>query len=288
MLGLSQIRYGPNKIRISGILQPVLDGVKLLLKETFFLKIAQRSLFLIGPLLLIFIFLSVWGAILSWGNSGLVLAHFSALLFFIILGLGPYAIVFVGWARTSPFSKLGSLRGMLQRLSFEVAIVLVLFLPLFFFKTLVLRNENRLGLEIRVWAVFWLFLVLVESNRAPFDLLEGERELISGFNIEMGRISFVFIFLSEYGILIALRLLATIGISGTLNYLSVLGVVLTLYVRRCYPRVRYDTLMGVIWHRILPISLIGAIFFLFLKLETSVLAITDFQSVGKLLSLRNT
>jgi len=111
----------------------------------------------------------------------------------------------------------------------------------------------------------WLFLVLIESNRAPFDLLEGERELIRGFNIEIGGVPFVFIFLREYGTLIALRFVVAIGISGRLMFYSTVGVIRTLYVRRCYPRVRYDTLIGAIWHRVLPIRLVGAISTLFVK-----------------------
>jgi len=97
------MRYGPNKMRFLGLLQPILDGVKLLVKEIYYLRAAQGSLFFLGPLLLIVVFLVVWRCVLPWGSVGTVLMHSTALLFFVILGVSPYAIVFIGWASTSPF-----------------------------------------------------------------------------------------------------------------------------------------------------------------------------------------
>nr|YP_009346424.1 NADH dehydrogenase subunit 1 [Longidorus vineacola]AOT84235.1 NADH dehydrogenase subunit 1 [Longidorus vineacola] len=256
LLGLSQIRLGPNKLILLGVLQPVLDGLKLLLKETLHMLLAQSFLLAIGPMIVLLIFFIILGLLLPWAGSGVLMNHYSFLLLFVVLGLGTYSIMVIGWASTSPFSKMGSLRSMLQSLSFEVALVLVFFFPLFLFSSLSMKNEMEGGIELFPWALTWVFLVLMESNRAPFDLLEGESELISGFNIEMSSTLFVFIFLSEYGTLMALGVLTSIGLQGGLSMASMSAVVISLFIRSCYPRVRYDVLMSMMWQAILPLSLV--------------------------------
>jgi NADH:ubiquinone oxidoreductase subunit H len=146
---------------------------------------------------------------------------------------------------------------MSQRLSFEVALILRFFVIIIQYKTITLRviRESNLLLEWNIiWAVLWFVLSLIETNRAPFDLLEGERELIRGFNIELGRVLFVFLFLREYGIIIILMLFMSIS-TISLSVSSIFFVCLLLFIRRCFPRVRYDIMMRIMWLVILPLTI---------------------------------
>jgi NADH:ubiquinone oxidoreductase subunit H len=273
ILGLAQIRLGPNKITNRGYFQPLVDGVKLLFKEFYHVKITQRFLFLLGPMLLLRTFLLTWGLILPWGLSRNLRAHYLVIILFLTIGVSPYAVILTGWSSTSPFSKLGRLRGMLQRLSFEVALVLVMFVLLFLYASLAVRNENLLRVELILWAILWGFLVLLERNRSPFDLLEAERELIRGFNVEARSPPFIFIFLREYGMLLTLGLITPSLILGTptLNpWLSGRVVGGALFMRRCFPRMRYDSLMRVMWQGVLPLALVAVAILAMGKLEGGV------------------
>jgi NADH-quinone oxidoreductase subunit H len=246
---------GPSVVRFFGVLQPVLDGVKLLLKDIINTFLAQIVLLWSRASLILMLFLTILIYVLPWGHSGALLMHYPIIILFVILGLGTYAVMLLGWSFTSPFSKLGGLRGMLQRLSFEVALILVLMVPISFSVALAVTRAPKLGLEMVLWGVLWLSLCLIERNRAPFDLLEGERELIRGFNIEVSSAPFVFVFLREYGILFSLGALLRLGLLIEISILVVLSILTLLFIRRCFPRIRYDTLMGLTWQRVLPLGL---------------------------------
>jgi NADH:ubiquinone oxidoreductase subunit H len=255
-LGLRQIRLGPNKVSFNGTLQPVADGVKLLTKQFIKSGLRQRFLFLVSPTLLLRLFLVTWRIVLLWVGNNLS-GQFSVLLFFSVLGCGTYAVILTGWVIISSFAKLGRLRGILQRLSYEVALILVFLLPLLLIRTLSVSLRGLGAYELLLlWCVLWLLLSIIETNRAPFDLLEGERELISGFNIEIGSLIFVFLFLSEYGMIVVISGMLVLIRRGSL----LLGVFffrrVILLARSCYPRVRYDTLMRRIWQCLLPISVV--------------------------------
>lgn len=157
-------------------------------------------------------------------------------MFFCLLGVGAYAVTLVGWSRVRIFSKLGCMRGILQRLSFEVTLILLFIVVLSLFNSTSLFFVIRRHAILFLWVRLWLLIRLIESNRAPFDLLEGERELISGFNIEIGRLGFVYIFLREYGMLIVLAIVAS-SVFSSLIFSSVFVAVL-LFLRSCFPRVR--------------------------------------------------
>jgi NADH:ubiquinone oxidoreductase subunit H len=150
----------------------------------------------------------------------------------------------------------------LQRLSFEVALILVFIVALSSFNTFSFSYNIALEADMIVlWLVLWLVLSLMETNRAPFDLLEGERELIRGFNVEIRSLTFVFLFLREYGIIIVLRMIIRLVLAGNPTLLGILYVVVILFLRRCYPRVRYDIIIRIIWEIILPLSVV--VFFIF-------------------------
>lgn len=261
LLGLSQIRLGPNKVTFYGLLQPVIDGVKLLFKQLHVVRASQSILFTMSPALLLILFIVVWRWLIPWKGS-IFFLKYSSLVFFSLLGVGAYIVILTGWRRARRFSKLGSLRGILQRLSFEVALILVFMVALSFFNTFSFSyNISLEGDMIVLWLILWLILSLMETNRAPFDLLEGERELIRGFNIEIRSLTFVFLFLREYGIIIVLRVIIRLVLARSPGLLGMLYVLIILFLRRCYPRVRYDIMMRMIWEIILPLSVI--IFFIF-------------------------
>ena len=265
LLGLSQIRLGPNKVTLNGILQPVIDGVKLLFKQLHIVSPSQNVLFTIRPGLLLILFIVAWRWLLPWSGS-IFFLKYSSLVFFSLLGIGAYIVILTGWRRASSFSKLGRLRGILQSLSFEVALILVFMIALSFFNAFSFSGNTALEAELIIlWLILWLILSLIETNRAPFDLLEGERELIRGFNIEMRSLTFVFLFLSEYGIIIVLRLIIRLVLIGGITILGILYVSAILFLRRCYPRVRYDIIMTIMWEMVLPLSVFAFLIFSFFK-----------------------
>lgn len=253
-LGLRQIRLGPNKVTLRGYLQPVADGVKLLIKQFLKRGLRQSLLFLASPLLLLLLFTGLWGLVLFWGGYNFSI-KFSSLLFFSLLGVSTYAVILTGWSIIRTFAKLGRLRGILQSLSYEVALILVFLVALLFLSSFSLNYEIFRAPEHLVpWAVIWCVLSMMETNRAPFDLLEGERELIRGFNIEIGRLAFVFLFLREYGIIIVIATILSLVELGEVGGLAFFIRRLILIARSCYPRVRYDTLISTIWQMLLPVS----------------------------------
>jgi len=253
ILGLTQLRLGPNKVTLLGLLQPMADGIKLLSKFNLRIKFSQFNLFVLSPLILITLFLLLWRWVVPWSGN-LMLTKHSSLLYFSILGVGAYAIIITGWRSTRTFSKLGSIRGILQSLSYEVALIVV-----FVFFLLLIKRFNLFGSSVYSWEMFrswitlWIILSLIESNRAPFDLVEGESELIRGFNIEIGSLIFVYLFLREYGMVIVIALITRIVIINKMRVLRVVLVFILLLMRSCFPRVRYDSLMRIMWQRVLPV-----------------------------------
>jgi len=257
VLGLRQIRLGPNKTSFRGVLQPVVDGIKLLWKAMFLISQRQVFIYTLSPSALLFLFIILWGWVLPWSGNELLLKY-SRLLYFSILGISAYAIILTGWRRIRRFSKLGSLRGMLQRLSFEVALILIFIIVLSIVRTFSINIELDYHIEVLLfWIILWVLVSLIETNRAPFDLLEGERELIRGFNIEMGRFIFVFIFLREYGIILVIGAIFSVARIRKINLIiSIIFILFVLIMRSCFPRIRYDVIIEIIWQIVLPISVI--------------------------------
>jgi len=255
ILRLRQNRLGPNKVTASGLLQPIADGIKLLFKQLPIIIISQLFLFVVVPLLMLVRFLLVWSWAVPWLGGSIM--KYSSIVYFVLIGLGTYVVILVGWSSTRVFSKLGSMRGMLQGLSFEVALVLTFMIVLILITSFKVKREVILEEEILLlWVIVWLILSLIESNRAPFDLLEGERELIRGFNLEIGSLTFVFLFLREYGIIIVIGTITAI-VAFDLLIIGPCFVAILIFVRRCYPRIRYDSLIGLMWKAILPAGVMG-------------------------------
>jgi len=278
VLGAIQIRKGPNVVGPFGLLQPVADGIKVLAKETILPTHANIGLFLGAPVFTFFLALSAWAVIPF--EAGAVLADLNAGLLYLlaISSLGVYTIIVAGWSSNSKYSFLGGLRGAAQMISYEVSIGLIL--------VCVVLKAGSLNLSQIVlaqkdgWFLFSLLApmgvlffisALAETNRNPFDLPEGESELVGGFNTEYSAMIFAMFFLGEYANMILMSAMTSVlFLGGWLPPLAALSFIpgfiwlilkicaclfIFLWVRGTLPRYRYDQLMRVGWKCFLPLSL---------------------------------
>lgn len=262
ILGYGQSRKGPNKVRVYGVLQPIADAVKLFTKEAQNPGKRNPVIFLAAPTCAIGIMLLVTIS-LRWRNLDM---DFSLIYLFLFLGLGLYPLLLAGWASNSSYATIGGLRGVAQTISYEVRLALILVSYFTLFGGLRINSLAELG----GWGLFfftcpllglWLLTGLAETNRTPFDFAEGERELVSGFNVEFGGGSFAIIFMAEYGIILFFRVVRArlCGVRLRTGVIGILAVAVVcffwVWTRTTLPRHRYDKLILLAWKIILPISL---------------------------------
>lgn len=256
LLAYSQVRLGPVKVLFKGVVQPLLDGIKLLQKGLLKPVYSLKELLVFRPLLLFVGMVIAWSCVISFPFHSI---YWLGLLFLVlVLRLGVYSVLLAGFAGASKYSLVGGMRACSQRISYEVALALLLFSVLF------LEKHQRFF----VWRRFLLFIILplwflsyiAETNRAPFDLAEGERELIRGFNLEFAGLLFAYVLVGEYGIVICLSFLTAIIFLRRGVLLVGLFLLLRLMLRRTLPRLRYDKLISFCWTKILPVSIFLCIF----------------------------
>ncbi|MDA8360631.1 MAG: NADH-quinone oxidoreductase subunit NuoH [Gammaproteobacteria bacterium] len=283
VIGYMQVRIGPNRVGPRGLLQPIADGLKLLLKEIIIPTGANKALFILAPVLAIMPALVAWAVIPFSGT--LVLANVNAGLLFVmaVSSMGVYGVVVAGWASNSKYAFLGSLRSAAQIVAYEVAMGFALVGVLMSAGTLNLR-EIALVQAGGFW--HWLFLPLfplflvyfiagvAETNRLPFDVAEGESEIVAGFHVEYSGMSFALFFLAEYANMMLLSALTvTMFLGGWLPpfdvapftwvpplawFLLKVGAVVFLYLwlRATFPRYRYDQIMRLGWKVLIPVTLL--------------------------------
>lgn len=253
LLGLSQDRLSPNKVIFKGVLQPVIDGLKLITKIVDFIQQSNQKIF-ISVAVLRFRFFLIFIRILPFFISNLKLRW---LLIIVLIGLAVYYLVLIGWLSRSKYPLLGSIRAVAQSISYEIRLYLLIFPFIIIFSSIsinILLASSFILIVITGPLILLLFIsVLAEINRAPFDFIERERELVSGFNTEFSRILFVMIFLREYGYIILYSLL----LCTILSIWAFIAIrIIILFVRRVYPRYRYDKLIQINWVKVLPCSII--------------------------------
>ncbi len=269
-----QRRKGPNVVGFFGLLQPFADVLKLLLKETILPSVANRTVFILAPVITLFLSLMGWatlpvgeGQVYSDINLGL-------LYIFAVSSLGVYGIIISGWSSNSRYAFLGGLRSAAQMVSYEVSIGLIVMNILLCVGTLNL--SKIVFFQENVWFVIPLFFVgglffisaLAETNRPPFDLPEAEAELVAGYFVEYSSMTFALFFVGEYGsILLMSGLCAILFLGGwlvggtiSMGVKTIFVVFLFIWVRAAFPRYRYDQLMRLGWKVFLPLSLGWVVF----------------------------
>jgi NADH-quinone oxidoreductase subunit H len=283
VLAAMQLRQGPNLVGPFGLLQPFADGLKLFAKETVIPAGANRGVFVAAPMMTFFLALVGWAVIPF--DEGMVLADINVgiLYLFAVSSLGVYGIIMAGWASNSKYAFLGGLRSAAQMVSYEVSIGLVIITVLLCVGSLnlsdIVNAQRTVWFAIPLLPMFVVFFVsaLAETNRAPFDLPEGESELVGGYNVEYSSMTFALFFLGEYANMILMSAMTSILFLGgwlppldvpPLNWipgpiwfgLKIAFVLFVfLWVRATVPRYRYDQLMRLGWKVFLPFSLLWVI-----------------------------
>jgi NADH-quinone oxidoreductase subunit H len=279
IIGWMQVRIGPNRVGYLGLLQPIADGLKLMMKEIIIPSGANKSLFILGPILAIAPALAAW-AVIPFTDT-LVLANINAGLLYVmaITSMGVYGVIIAGWASNSKYAFLGAMRSAAQIVSYEIAMGFALVGVLMAAQSLnlidIVQGQAGGAHQWYIWPLFPLFLVylisgVAETNRAPFDVSEGESEIVAGFHVEYSGMAFAVFFLAEYANMILIAALTTLMFlggwlspvtflpDGIVWWLLKTGFVLFLFLwfRATFPRYRYDQIMRLGWKVFIPITIV--------------------------------
>jgi len=265
ILGYSQLRKGPNKVRLAGLLQPFNDAIKLFSKEAVLPTASNLTQYISAPACSLFIVLVTYRIFPL--REHLFSLSVGVLFFYIMVRINVYPVLISGWASNRKYALIGSLRSIAQTVSYEVrlALILIFFLALGArINLFVIIKLNGMWWKFILFApisFIWLISCLAETNRTPFDFAEGESELVSGFNIEYGSLGFALLFMAEYARIILIRILFSVLFlsNRTLRvfiYVSRSFLMFTwVWVRTTFPRYRYDKLINLAWKTYLPITL---------------------------------
>jgi NADH-quinone oxidoreductase subunit H len=289
VIGYMQIRIGPNRVGPKGLLQPIADGLKLMLKEIILPTKANKTLFLIGPILSIAPALAAWAVVPFMPQA--VVANIDASLLYImaVTSIGVYGVIIAGWASNSKYAFLGAMRSAAQIVSYEIAMgfalvgVLMVSGSLNLVEIVMQQGKGIMGGSVLSWnwlPLFPMFLVylisgVAETNRAPFDVAEGESEIVAGFHVEYSGMAFAVFFLAEYANMILIAAMTSLmflggwlspfpasvpglGVEGFHWLAAKTAFVLFcfLWFRATFPRYRYDQIMRLGWKIFIPVTLV--------------------------------
>ncbi len=285
VIAYMQVRIGPNRVGPYGLLQPIADGLKLMFKEVIIPTGSNHFLFVIAPVLALMPALAAWAVVPF--DDGMVLADVNAGVLYILAmtSLGVYGVIIAGWASNSKYAFIGALRSAAQIVSYEIPMGFALVTVLMVAQSMNLGDivrgqQSDAGLLgwyfIPLFPMFIVFLIagLAETNRAPFDVAEGESEIVAGFHVEYSGMAFALFFLAEYANMILIAVLMSImflggwlppfniapftWLPGIFWLLAKMSFVLFLFLwfRATFPRYRYDQLMRLGWKVFIPITLI--------------------------------
>ena len=293
VIGWIQVRKGPNRVGPKGILQPIADAIKLLMKEQIVPNGASKGLFLLAPVIAVAPALAAWSIIPFTPNWVIANVDAAILVMLALTSMGIYGIIIAGWASNSKYAFLGALRASAQMVSYEIAMGFALVGGLMAGQSMrlseiVARQDGAYGFLEWFWIpLFPLFLIhyiagLAETNRHPFDVAEGESEIVAGFHVEYSGMMFAVFFLAEYANMILISIVSALIFLGgwlspfnfgafhdtpALAWLAVPGIwwllakvaflmFVFLWVRASFPRYRYDQIMRLGWKVFIPITLV--------------------------------
>jgi len=289
LIGWIQIRIGPNRVGPFGLLQPIADGLKLLLKEIVIPFRSNKRLFLLGPVMTIMPALAAWAVIPFGPDVALANVNAGLLLLLALTSLEVYGVIIAGWASNSKYAFLGAMRASAQMVSYEIAMgfamVIVLMVSGSLNMTEIVMGQTKglfagMGLNFLSWNWFPLLPIFVvyfiagvaETNRAPFDVVEGESEIVAGHMVEYSGMAFAMFFLAEYANMILISILTTVMFLGGwdapvaflgfipgwiwLGLKTFVVVSMFLWLRATFPRYRYDQIMRLGWKIFIPVTLI--------------------------------
>ncbi|MFN7643928.1 MAG: NADH-quinone oxidoreductase subunit NuoH [Burkholderiales bacterium] len=290
-IGFIQLRIGPNRVGPMGLLQPIADAVKLIFKEIILPTQASKGLYILGPIMTIMPALAAWAVIPFGPDRALANVNAGLLLLLAITSLEVYGVILAGWASNSKYAFLGAMRASAQMVSYELAIGFALVVVLMVSGSLNMtdivlgQNEGRfadIGLNVLSWnwlpllPVFVVYFIsgIAETNRHPFDVVEGESEIVAGHMIEYSGMGFAIFFLAEYANMILISMLAAIMFLGgwyppvdwpVVNWIpgwiwlgikTFIMVSMFIWFRASFPRYRYDQIMRLGWKIFIPVTLV--------------------------------
>jgi NADH-quinone oxidoreductase subunit H len=287
VIGYMQVRIGPNRVGPKGLLQPFADVLKLLIKEVVVPSRSNRFLFVVAPLLALTPAFAAWAVISLWPGFSIANVDAGVLYILALAGFGAYGIILAGWATNSKYAFLGAMRSAAQIVAYEIAMGFALVGVVMAAGTLNLGDIVRAQQGgVGDWFFIWLFPLFVvyliagvaETNRAPFDVAEGESEIVAGFHVEYSGIAFALFFLAEYANMILISALTAVfflggwlspfeGVLAADNALAQPGfhwlflklfffLTCFMWYRATFPRYRYDQIMRLGWKVLIPVTLV--------------------------------
>ncbi|PJF20196.1 NADH dehydrogenase subunit 1 (mitochondrion) [Paramicrosporidium saccamoebae] len=268
VMGAMQRRKGPNIVGPLGILQPIIDGVKLLIKEILIPQQSNKINYILGPTITLILSLIIWIPIPIGGIQGFYKENnYSIIYILAVSSISAFILLYTGWSSNSKYTFLGAIRSIAQLISYEVSFGLIILNVMILNDSLnlikIIYKQIYIPNIIYLFPIIIIFIIstLAETNRPPFDLPEAESELVAGLLTEYGGFAFAALYLAEYAFVQSMSILSSILFLGS-TYYTIIFIFIFIWVRASLPRIRYDQLMNLGWAKILPFTISYLIFIL--------------------------